>query len=127
MNPKVLMTLSAVALALTGLVLIFLPDELAAYLTLAPATFSTLILQLLGTLYLAFAALNWTAKANLIGGIYSRPVALANFTHFTVGGLTLLKAAFAAQHTPFIWVSAGLYALFAGSFALVLYRHPLKK
>lgn len=121
------MTLSAGAMALTGLSLIFLPDELTTYFRQASSRLLTLVLQLLGTLYLALAALNWTAKSNLIGGIYSRPVTLANFTHFTIGSFTLIKAALAPQSVIFGWVAAALYALFAGAFALVLYLHPLKK
>jgi hypothetical protein len=37
--------------------------------------------------------LNWMARANRIGGIYSRPVAMGNFLHFTMGALVLLGLA----------------------------------
>lgn len=72
----------------------FLPDEIAAYLKLVPPKLAPLILQISGCLYFAFAMLNWLAKANLIGGIYIRPVAVANLTHFLVGGLTLNQSRF---------------------------------
>ena len=52
-----------------------------------------IVLQLLGGLYFGFGMLNWTAKGNLTGGIYSRPVAMGNLTHFVMGGLALLKFA----------------------------------
>ena len=35
--------------------------------------------------------LNWMAKGTLIGGIYNKPIAIGNFTHFTIGGLALIK------------------------------------
>lgn len=83
------MTITAAILGATGIVLTFMPQEVASFLNLPEAT--TILFQILGALYFGFAMLNWTAKANLIGGIYSRPVAIANFTHFLIGGLALAK------------------------------------
>ncbi|MBK8302789.1 MAG: hypothetical protein IPK98_05060 [Chloracidobacterium sp.] len=85
------MTVSAVLMAVSGLALTFFPADLLKYTGTDPNGLLLLILQILGGLYFAFAMLNWTAKSNLIGGIYSRPVAIANFTHFLIGGLALLK------------------------------------
>ena len=120
------MTSSAVMMALIGISLTFLPDEILGYLDVGTTVWLLLILQLLGALYFAFAMLNWMAKANLIGGIYSRPVAIANFAHFFIGGLALLKAAFADPGLVSIWIAGIVYALFALLYGIVLFGHPLK-
>ena len=41
---------------------------------------------------LPFAMLNWMAKGVIIGGIYSRPIVIANLAHFLIGDLELIKA-----------------------------------
>lgn len=127
MNTKFIMTGSALIMGIFGATLIFLPDDLAGYVGISSGGFPPIILQILGSLYFAFAMLNWMGKANLIGGIYSRPVAVANFTHFFVGGLALLKIAFVSSNNLFIWIAAIIYAVFAILFALVLFTHPVKK
>ncbi len=122
MNTKLLMTISAVILGATGIVLTFVPQEVSRFFNLAEST--ALLFQILGALYFGFAMLNWTAKANLIGGIYSRPVAIANFTHFLVGGLALIKWVLNNTNVSYLWVGAILYLLLALLFAQVLFTNP---
>jgi hypothetical protein len=126
-NSKFLMTLSAVILGLLGICLIFLPNEITHFIGISPAKFITLILQIIGAMYFAFAVLNWTAKDSLIGGIYNRPIAVGNFTHFLIGGLTLLKTAFSGQLQSIIWLICIFYLLLAISFGSLLFRHPIAK
>jgi hypothetical protein len=127
MNTKLLMTLSALAMGLTGISLSFLPHEIVSYLSGATATVrDALVLQVLGALYFAFAMVNWIAKANLIGGIYARPIAIGNLTHFTIGALALAKGYFAI-HAMEVMVVAIVYAVFAILFAVVFFRHPVKE
>ncbi|WP_089687744.1 hypothetical protein [Catalinimonas alkaloidigena] len=124
MNSKFLMTASAVFLGSLGTVGSFLADDLARYLgndTLAV----TLLMQLASALYLGFGMLNWMAKSKLIGGIYSRPVALGNFAHFAVGALALVKGTVTLQtHLSLFLPLTILYTLFAGAFAWVLFTSP---
>ncbi|MDB5232385.1 MAG: rane protein [Chitinophagaceae bacterium] len=130
MNTKGLMISSSIFLAAAGLVLIFLPDEVLSYLGAGTIKFLPVIFKIAGALFFAFAMLNWMAKANLIGGIYSRPVALGNFTHFAIGALTLLKEILNHQNQPLlVWLIAFLYSIFAVLFGLVIFRNPgfLKK
>jgi hypothetical protein len=66
------------------------------------------------------------AKGNVIGGIYNRPIAIANFTHFLVGALALIKRLMKHSDLPFaIWTVAGLYIIFALLFGMVLFRSPV--
>src|SRR6201985_830012 len=88
---KLIMTLSAVFLAVIGISLTFLPAEIGGITGIAPDKTFTVILQLLGALYFSFAMLNWMAKGTLIGGIYGKPVSIANLTHFVIGALALTK------------------------------------
>ena len=86
-----LLTTSALFLAVLGVALSFLPQEILA-LTGAPAAPRlVLLIQLGGAMALAWAILNWMSRGQRVGGIYSRPLALANVLHFATGSVTLLK------------------------------------
>ena len=125
MKTSILMGLSAGVLALLGLAGTFLPQELLA-LTEAPAAgASALLVQAAGALYLGFALLNWLTRASPMGGIYGRPVALANFLHFTTMTFALWRAV--AADEPAAWLLGGaiVYTLFAVAFGRVLFgRSP---
>ena len=122
MNTRWLMIISAVTLGAAGIILTFMPKEIAQFLNMPEPT--SFIFQILGALYVGFAMLNWTAKANIMGGIYSRPVALGNFTHFLIGVLALMKMAVHDSHWSIGWLFAIPYALFTLLFGLVLFAHP---
>ena len=127
MNTKFLMVASAFAMGVAGLLLTFLPHELLNYLNATPVEPLALVVQLLGALYLSMAMLNWMAKANLIGGIYSRPVAIGNFLHFFMGAILFLKAVLNHTATAPVWVACVIYSSFALLFGALLFRHPLKQ
>ena len=122
------MTLSAVFMGAVGAALTFMPDVALGYLTLENSIFGMLLMQLLGALYFAFAMLNWMVKGSLIGGIYNRPVAIANFTHFLIGGLALLKKLIANPSLPIhFWMIGIAYTLLAVAFISVLFSLPKLK
>jgi hypothetical protein len=124
MHTKLLMSLSALFMAGLGVTASFLPQEIASHAGVRPDAYVVLLVQIAGALYLGFAILNWMAKAVLIGGIYSRPVALGNFLHFAVVAIILLKALAAGLRANEITAGAAVYSLFAAWFGLVLFRHP---
>ena len=68
------MTLSAMILALIGISLILLPNEILDYLELSVSDTLELLMQIIGSFYFAFAILNWMSKGSIIGGIYNRPI-----------------------------------------------------
>lgn len=127
MNTKLLMIASAVTMGFFGVLFTFLPKEIIEYAGFASTDFNILFLQLLGALYIAFALLNWMAKANLIGGIYSKPVAMGNFAHFFIAGITITKSAFANKAVWELWIGAIIYFIFALMFTIVAFGNPLKK
>ena len=124
MNSRMLMSSSAIFLAALGVGASFFPQEILTYSGSRPAGLSVLLIQITGALYMGFAALNWMARANLIGGIYSRPVALGNFLHFAVVGVVLLKALMAGQRAGEVLLGFVAYSAFAICFGLVLFTHP---
>lgn len=126
MQTRIMMTLSAAVLAILGIAFTFLPDELAVYLGAEPGLLDVLLLQVLGALYAGFAMLNWMAKGSRIGGIYNRPICIANFAHFFIGAMAMLKFLFRYPEQPFVlWILCAVYAGLAAWFGLTLYRHPL--
>ncbi|MDO1451128.1 hypothetical protein Q0590_32945 [Rhodocytophaga aerolata] len=66
MNTKIVMSICAGVLGVMGILLSFLPQEMASYLGLVDT--NPILLQLLGALYVSFAMINWTGKANVLGG-----------------------------------------------------------
>ena len=122
MNTKLLMTISAFILGVAGIILSFIPQEVSHFLSMTEST--PIVFQILGALYFGFAMLNWTAKANLIGGIYSKPVAIGNFTHFLIGGFALIKLLPDNTSGISIWACAILYSIFALLFGYVLFTNP---
>lgn len=128
MNTKLIMSVSAVVLGVIGILLTFMAKEVAGYLTDNASKISQVLMQVLGALFFAFAMLNWMAKGSYIGGIYNRPIAIANLTHFLVGGLALLKAVINdSSLLMIVWVLAGIYLIFAFFFAIIVFGSPVVK
>lgn len=120
---RVLMMTSAVAMAVAGVATSFLPQELLSAVGAEPGAAAVLVTQMAGALYVGFAAVNWTARGVLIGGIYARPLAVGNFFHFAIGAVTLIKLALATPAPALIGLTAP-YVLFALWFGRVLFRPP---
>lgn len=122
MNTKLLMTFSGLVLGLAGIFTLFMPDfYLSAQGAAVTGTASALV-QLMGALYFSFALMNWTARDSLIGGIYMRPVSLANFGHFFVGALLLVKYLLSNALNPSIFVVTLVYVVYAACFYWLVFR-----
>lgn len=127
MNTKILMTASAIFMAIIGILLSFLPHETAAYFDIEQNSITILFLKILSALYLGFGILNWMAKGTIIGGIYNRPIAIGNMMHFGVGAIALAKATSGIQtHSEIIIALTAVYVIFAILFAYVFRTHPSK-
>jgi hypothetical protein len=126
MNTKLIMQASAILLLGTGISLSFLPEEVLLQMQIESSTpLQSVLLQLMGALYFAFGMINWTAKGNLIGGIYARPVAIGNLCHFVIGFLALIKLSF--RHPEVLTIVLTIfYGLFALCFTLIFFTHPVK-
>jgi len=122
-----LMVGSALLLMLLGLICSFAPAELLVRLGGVDSTPLRLLVQVTGSLYLGLAALNWMARENLVGGIYSRPLAVGNLLHFLPAALAMIRILAVEPRSLVLWVLTLTYICFAASFGVVLFRHPIPR
>lgn len=120
-NTTVLMAGSAVVMACLGLGLMLFPENIVAYFGREADRFVVVLLNLSGTVYLGFAMLNWMAREHLIGGIYSRPVAVGNFLHFFAGSIGLIEFLVATTHPVPVGIFTAAYIILAAGFAYILF------
>ncbi len=124
-NRKLLMTSSALFFGLAGLLFLFLPEEISYYLKTSGSQTETAFFQLLSALYLGFGVLNWMSRSVLVGGIYKRPVVLANLINFWIGAITLIKlmAGTSSQLTGLLVLTI-IYVVFTILFFIVFRNNP---
>ena len=115
-----MMASSALFMGALGIAASFFSHELLRFAGATVETPTVLLVQVCGALYLGFAFLNWYLRGFVIGGIYNRPLAIANLVHFAVVAITLLKAA-PALDSLLVWVIAAAYVVFAAWFGLVMF------
>lgn len=108
----------AAILAALGLTFLFAGDETA------PLVFGTALPQpvpsLLAALWLGSAAMTWTARGSLLGGVYGRAVVTGNQVHFFIGALSLLNYRFALS-APGALALLAFYVAGAGFYTYVLF------
>ena len=121
MNTKVLMVASSLALGLAGIAATFAPTELLRAVGSPAVEPLPVLIQLLGGTYLAFAMTNWTAKDNIIGGIYSRPISLGNSVLFLTGALALAKQQFSNGFRLPLTAALVVYTIFAIWFTWLMF------
>ena len=117
------MMASSLLLGAAGLFALFAPQELLKILSLPQANPLPVVIQLMGALYLSFALMNWISKDNIIGGVYLRPISLANFAHFTMGALTLIKYQLSNPVNGSLLGVAIVYVVFAIIFSWLVFIH----
>ena len=128
MNTKLVMTLSAIIMATIGISASFIPHEILTFIGLPTNQPLPLLIQVIGAMYFAFAMLNWMSKGSIIGGIYNRPIAIANWTHFVIAGLALIKGILSNPSLSYIiWSIAIIYSIFAILFGIVAFKHPVSE
>ncbi len=128
MISKFLISITATVLGIAGLACLFAPDELSRLYYPSLSASPLLLVQLLGATLLGLAALNWLSKNSMIGGIYGRPLTMANLTHFLIGGLVMLRGVASDSNRSVVWSTTIVYALLTVIFAMVLFgRAPFIK
>lgn len=115
---------SAAALLLGGLALLFASDIILPGLVPGFPPAAAWLGQLLGAAWLGLAALNWTHRAAVLGGIYGRPVVFANLVTYVVGALALLKPLQAPATSPALWFLAVPMVVLAIAYGALLFRGP---
>ena len=118
---KILMTVSTLFLGVLGLGMSFFPQEILTYFDIGIVDESVVLVSLLGGMYVGFALLNWMARSNIIGAIYSRPVAVGNFAHFLIAAITLLKHLFSTTHLTVVFILVFVNTVLALCFGYILF------
>lgn len=125
---RALMTASALVLVLAGVALLFAPTELQRLVAaVAEAPVPPVVLQLWAAGLLALASADWIGRAVTVGGVYGRALVVGNLVHWSVGGLSALRAAFDHPASALLWAAVAVYGLFAIGFAWLLRRDPLPR
>lgn len=128
MNPRIataFVTLFAGLLLVVGIALTFFPEEIGTSLW-GPGT-PAIVMALLGAAVLGLGMLNWFSRRAPIGGIYGRPVLLANLVHFVVGGMALLRQCLAGGATPWIWMVTMVYLAGMAFYGLLMFVGPVPR
>ena len=122
----IVMTASAVLLGITGILLTFLPEEILHQFDVVVSKPLRFLIEILGALYFGFAMLNWMTRTSIIGGLYNKPISVANFTHFFIAGIALLKGVMADPNlSVIIWAMTVVYIIFAVCFGIIFYKNPV--
>ena len=123
MTGRMILTLAAMALLAAGIAAMFAPDELGQWLAGSSSPSQALAIQLAGSGLLGFACLDWMSRGNRIGGIYGRPVAIANLALCTTAAFALGKAAVGSHHPHAILALAIIFGTLALAFAWLAFAH----
>lgn len=130
MNTRAFLSGVAILLFAAGLACLLAPVATAEHLGLAaPGAIHPAVVQLAGAPLLGLAMLDYVGRGARAGGIYSRPLVVANFVHFAVGLAIFARAAadatvsVSAGFKP-LWICAMIYAAGALGFGKLLFFAP---
>lgn len=112
---KSLMIAASLVLALVAVALIFASEEWAANFGIEPSAALNITAQVLGAFMVGFAMLNWMSKGMTLGGIYGRPIVIANLLHFSMNSILFTKLS-VSYSEPILWVAAAISAVLALAF-----------
>jgi hypothetical protein len=115
---------SATVLLVGGLVLLFASDVVLPALAPGFPRSATWIGSLLGSAWLAVAALNWSNRTVLLGGIYGRPIVYSNFILFVTSAFALVRVILRSGAPPALWFLAAPVMALAVAYAALLLRGP---
>lgn len=119
---KIVLTLTAILFGVMGIGLSFLPEETTVFFEGQATPTFVLSLQLLGSFYLGMGMFNWMSRHSIVGGIYNKPLVIANVLHFGVSAVALLKTIglyTGSTYTVLLGLTV-LYSLFALYYVLLL-------
>ena len=116
-SSKFLITTLAAFVFLQGIGTTFFSNEFIGLLSLQQHMLTTLIVQLLGAIQLGWGMLNYMCRNHKYGGIYGRPLLLANLAFLIVSGMAMLRLLLNGAIEPFypFLLLTALYWLFAFS------------
>lgn len=119
---KFLMPSSAALYFVIGLLCLFVPDEIA--ISVGLSTTAAIPIQLISGGALGLGMLNWAGRSAIYGGIYGRPIMLANLMFNIVFSTTLLRATMDGHVGPLGWVSVVVFGAMTAGFFLMMRSPP---
>jgi sugar phosphate permease len=123
-RPNLLLTISAVVYFAAAIPLLFAPDEILSFAGAAPSALAAGLLQVVGSAVFGFSMLNWASRYTRTGGIYGRPLVIANLAHTASAALLLARAAARGGWPAGAVVPLGIYAVLAVGFGMAMFSRP---
>ena len=120
---RMILTASAIVLAVSGGIALFAPDESARAVEATASRTLSLAVQLIGSGLLGFAVLDWMSRGNRIGGIYARPIGIANLLLFMKAAFSIGKAASTGALPAWAWAGCAGSGGFAIAYAWLVFAH----
>jgi hypothetical protein len=119
-----LLTFSAAVYFVAAIPLIFAPAELCRYFDAGAGEGYNVLLQALGSALLGFAMLNWSNRFSRLGGVFGRPIIMANLGHTATAFLLLVRAAVEEPGYLPLAVPTVAYLVLAVGFGSRLFTAP---
>jgi hypothetical protein len=119
-----LLTVSSLVYFAMGLPLLFAPDNLLTMLGRPVDSFEVATLELLGCATFGFGMLNWMSRFSTIGGIFGRPLVVANFAYAGSAAMLLVRFDLISRLGWSFAIVAALFGVIAVSFAVRMYKAP---
>lgn len=117
--PRIIVTATAVVLALFGMILLFVPGALQqAYGAEGSAT---IVFQQLGFALLGLAVANWIIRNSPVGGIYGRAIVSADLVYFVATFFLYISWLAQGESNSMVWVNLLVSGVFALLFALMVF------
>ena len=126
MKPRPILLVSAVLLLGCGVAALFAPEEIAGVLGAQGQATSKVVVQLLGAGLFALGFLDWFVRFATIGGLYGRPVIVANLAFFFIATTTLGRHAIDSG-SGLAWGLTGIVAVLAAWFGRFLLYPPAEQ
>lgn len=123
-RPNLLLTGSALVYLLSAIALLFAAEELLRLAAGSASGLDVALLQLVGAGLFGFAMLNWLSRHSLIGGIYGRPLVVANLAHTATAALMLGHFVTRPPVSPWLVAATLAYAALGAAFGAKLFLHP---
>jgi hypothetical protein len=126
MNSKFILTVSSIVFFSLGVLASFAPEVFLSFLKIKHTLNATLIAQAIGAFNVAMGILNWMSKESLFGGIYNRPITMANLAYFFMSGLAIIKGVLNSPQVSLLLGGVGIiYLILATTFWFILFKNPI--
>lgn len=118
---------SALLLFFGGNALLFASDVLLPRFEPGFPASGAWIGQLLAAAWLGIGVLNWLSRFALLGGIYGRPVVMANFTLYFIASMVLVRRVMSGGAPVAVWTVLVVAAALAIAYGWLLRRGPFER